>query len=172
MTRIAAIALGFALTTSAYAQHDMPAGMSHEEHIALMKQQAEMKQRGNAAMGFDQDKTIHHFLLTAKGGIIQVETKDASDSASRSQIRTHLKSISQQFAHGDFSAPVQTHNEMPPGAATMKRLAGAITYSLRELPNGAEVQIRSDDANAIKAIHQFLQYQIKEHATGDPTTPK
>jgi hypothetical protein len=28
----------------------MPAGMSHEEHVAQMKKDAEMKQHGNVAM--------------------------------------------------------------------------------------------------------------------------
>ena len=55
----------------AHAQHTaMPAGMSHEQHMAHMKKDAEMKQHGNLAMGFDQDKTTHHFNLTTEGGSI------------------------------------------------------------------------------------------------------
>lgn len=50
----AALACAFASTVSA--QHSaMPAGMTHEQHMAQMKD-AEMKDHGNAAMGFDQDK--------------------------------------------------------------------------------------------------------------------
>jgi hypothetical protein len=40
--------------------------MPHEQHIMLLKQHGQM------AMGFDQDKAQHHFTLTANGGIIQV----------------------------------------------------------------------------------------------------
>jgi hypothetical protein len=49
---------GLFLAPMAHAQHTaMPAGMSHEQHMAQMKRDAEMKQHGNLAMGFDQDKT-------------------------------------------------------------------------------------------------------------------
>ena len=76
----------------AHAQHTaMPAGMTHEQHMAQMKKDAEMKQHGNVAMGFDQDKTTHHFNLTADGGSIAVEANDAADGASRDQIRPILR---------------------------------------------------------------------------------
>jgi hypothetical protein len=42
----------------ASAQHPaMPPGMTHDEHLAQMKKDGEMKQRGAEAMGFDQDTT-------------------------------------------------------------------------------------------------------------------
>lgn len=160
------VALGL-LATSTFAQHDMPPGMTHEQHLALMKKQAEMKQRGNAAMGFDQDKTTHHFFLRPSGGVIQVEANSTEDTTSRDQIRAHMKKISEEFAKGDFSAPVATHAEMPPGAQTMKNLKTKIAYSYEERPRGAAVHINSSDESAISAVHDFLRYQIKEHATGD-----
>ena len=55
------------------AQHSDMLGMTHEQHQAQMKRETEMKKRGNVAMGFDQDKTTHHFFLTKNGGVIQVE---------------------------------------------------------------------------------------------------
>jgi hypothetical protein len=158
----------FALTAAAYAQHDMPAGMSHEQHQAQMKKEAEMKKRGNAAMGFDQEKTTHHFLLRPDGGAIQVESNDTADTTSRDQIRAHLKEISEQFTKGDFSAPFATHNETIPGVATMQRLKQKLTYGYEEKPEGAVITIKSSDKKAIAAVHEFLKYQIKEHATGDP----
>ena len=72
------------------AQHDMPPGMTHDQHMSQMKKQAEMKQRGNVAMGFDQEKTTHHFLLSRDGGSIQVDANDESDTASRDAIRGAL----------------------------------------------------------------------------------
>jgi hypothetical protein len=57
----------------------MPAGMTHEAHLAQMKKDAELKARGALAMGFDQDQTTHHFLLTADGGIIEVGVSEPSD---------------------------------------------------------------------------------------------
>lgn len=146
------------------AQHQMPQGMTHEQHMA------QMKERGNAAMGFDQDKTTHHFLLTAEGGTIQVQVNDSSDTTSRDQIRSHLKMISEEFAKGDFHAPLITHNETPPGVPAMRRLKSKIKYEFEEKPAGGEVHISSSDGTAVKAIHEFLTYQIKEHETGDPVT--
>jgi hypothetical protein len=156
---------GFA---GALAQHEMPPGMTHEQHQAQMQKEAELKKRGNAAMGFDQEKTTHHFFLIGDGGVIQVESNAAADVTSRDQIRAHLKAISEQFTRGDFRAPLATHNETPPGVAVMQRLKSAIRYSYEEKPGGAAVRITSANPEALKAVHEFLRYQIKEHVTGDP----
>lgn len=61
--RVGAVALVLAGTTvGTHAQHPaMPPGMIHEEHLAQMQKDAELKKRGADAMGFDQDKTAHHF---------------------------------------------------------------------------------------------------------------
>ena len=166
---VLAIILIAALAASSVAQHcDMPPGMTHEQHQEQMKKQAEMKKRGNLSMGFDQDKTTHHFFLTGNGGVIQVEANAPADTGSRGQIRSHLKKIAEEFARGDFRSPLATHNEMPPGAKTMQKLKSKIGYSYEERPNGAAVRITSSDPAALKAVHDFLRYQIKEHATGDP----
>jgi hypothetical protein len=169
-----AIAVMAAMSTSTALawgiQHDMPKGMTHEQHLEQMKKEAAMKERGKVAMGFDQDQTTHHFWLTNDGGMIQVESTNSSDTASRDLIRSHLKAIRDQFAQGDFSAPLMTHNETPPGVPTMKRLKAKIAYSFEERPSGAVVRISSVDKKAVRALHRFLQYQIKEHATGDPLT--
>ena len=37
---------------------------------------AGVDQRGDKAMGFDHDKTAHHFALTADGGTISAEVLD------------------------------------------------------------------------------------------------
>ena len=162
----------FAVVTGgslASAQHPaMPAGMTHEEHQAQMKKDAEMKQRGAAAMGFDQDTTTHHFRLTRSGGAIEVGTNSADDSAGRDQIRAHLKEIAGEFVQGDFEKPLMTHAEVPPGAETMKRLAGKVRYTFEQSPRGGRVRIETKDAAALSAVHDFLRYQITEHATGDP----
>lgn len=159
---------GLFATSSSVAQHcDMPPGMTHEQHQAQMKKQAEMKKRGNIAMGFDQDKATHHFLLTSHGGVIQVEATSSADTVSRDQIRLHLRNIAEEFAKGDFQSPLATHDEMPPGAKTMQKLKSKIAYSYEARLNGAAVRITSPDPAAVKAVHDFLRYQIKEHATGD-----
>jgi len=155
----------------AHAQHTaMPAGMTHEQHMAQMKKDAEMKQHGNLAMGFDQDKTTHHFNLTADGGSIAVEANDATDGASRDQIRAHLREIAAAFRQGDFQKPFMTHSEVPPGVVAMQRLKAEIAYTFEETARGGIVRISTRNVKARAALHEFLTYQIKEHATGDPVS--
>lgn len=140
-------------------QHQMPPGMTHEQHL---------KEMGKAAMGFDQDAAAHHFLITDEGGAVQVTSKDAADAATIAAIRSHLKDIERQFAAGDFEKPLQTHGEEPPGVPAMRRLKGDISYRYAELPAGGQVRIATTNADALAAIHDFLRYQITEHKTGDP----
>ena len=84
--------------------------MTHEEHMAQMKKDAEMKRAGDAAMGFDQDKTTHHFTMTAEGGAIAVAANDAAYQASIGQVRRHLQEIAVAFKRGDFVKPLETHS--------------------------------------------------------------
>jgi len=158
-------AIVFALALS---QHPaMPAGMSHEEHQKQMAKDAEMKKRGAAAMGFDQDATTHHFFVAEDGGTIQVTANDPHDRASEEAIRAHLKQIAQDFAAGVFDAPFATHAEVPPGVAAMQRLKGSIRYQYEEVDHGARVRIVTEDPEARAAVREFLRYQIREHKTGD-----
>ncbi len=148
----------------------MPAGMTHEQHMTQMKKEAELKQHGQMAMGFDQDKATHHFTLTADGGTIAVTANDPSDRATREQIQAHLEEIATAFAKGDFEKPLMTHGEMPPGVADMQRDKRDITYRFERTDKGGVVRIVTSTEQALKAVHEFLRYQIREHATGDPLT--
>jgi hypothetical protein len=42
----------------------------------------------------------------------------------------------------------------------------AIRYEYRELPLGGEVRIMTGDAEALQAIHTFLEFQRREHRAG------
>jgi hypothetical protein len=53
-----------AATLTAVQHPEMPAGMTHDEHLARMKKDADLKSRGTAAMGFDQDTTYIIFTFT------------------------------------------------------------------------------------------------------------
>jgi len=151
-------------------QHTMPPGMTHEEHLRQLQKDADLKMRGAAAMGFDQETTVHHFLLRADGGAIEVSVRNSSDRSGRDQIREHLRDIAKAFAAGDFATPLATHGEMPPGAEAMQARRSAITYSYDERSGGGRVRIVTNDRVAVAAIHDFLRYQIREHATGDSET--
>jgi hypothetical protein len=154
------------LVSVAFAQDHpmMPSGMTHEQHMALMKQ------HGQTAMGFDQDKATHHFTLTANGGTIQVTVIDPADQITHDEIQAHLREIAAAFGSGDFEKPLLTHGEVPPGVSEMQRHKDEITYTYEGLKDGGVVRIETSNADALNAIHAFLQYQIREHVTGDPMT--
>jgi hypothetical protein len=150
------------------AQHPaMPPGVSHEQHLAQLQREQELKKRGIAAMGFDQDAVAHHFLLKPTGGAIEVDVRDPVDTKTLDAIRTHLREIAKQFAEGDFRAPFATHAEVPPGVPALQRLKSTITCSYGQTASGARVEIVTENSDALAAVHEFLRYQIAEHHTGD-----
>jgi hypothetical protein len=120
-------------------------------------------------MGFDHKKTTHRFLLQPNGGAIEVTVNEADDKESRDQIRKHLGDIAKMFAAGNFKAPMLIHGRTPPGVPVMERLKSEIKYDYEEAERGARVSIKTANAEALAAIHQFLRFQIKDHQTGDPT---
>ncbi len=151
-------------------QPPMPAGLTHEQHFLQMRKGAELKEHGHMAMGFDQDKATHHFSLSATGGVIAVGANDPADQTIRDQIRAHLQEIAVAFGRGDFDKPLMTHGEVPPGVSGMQRHKDDIAYTFERNDRGGSVRIATKNADALNAIHDFLRYQIKEHATGDPLT--
>ena len=125
--------------------------------------------RGDEVMGFSHEKSSHHFRLYPDGGAIEAEAKDAKDTASRDEIRSHFGHIAKLFAEGDFSAPMLIHAQNPPGTDGMKRLRNAIEYKLESTEKGARIRITTRDAEALRAVHEFLRFQIADHQTGDST---
>jgi hypothetical protein len=140
---------------------DQKTDHNHDSHLDGVNR------RGDAAMGFSHAKTAHHFLLKSDGGEIRVEANEANDSASRDQIRQHLKHITKKFAEGDFAAPMLIHAQTPPGAPAMQKLKAEIKYEFEESERGGSVRISTNNPEAMKAIHEFLRFQIKDHRTGD-----
>ena len=131
------------------------------------KTDEEMNKRGDHVMGFDHTKTTHHFSLQESGGSIVVTANSADDVESSQQIRMHLKHIAMMFAEGNFNAPMLIHDQTPPGVSVMKELKGDIKYNFEEIDRGAAMRISTKNPKALKAIHDFLRFQIKEHKTGD-----
>lgn len=123
--------------------------------------------RGDEVMGFSHEKTTHHFRLYPDGGAIEAEANDRKDSASRDEIRSHFTHIAKLFAEGDFSAPMLIHAQNPPGTETMKRLREAIQYKLETTEKGASIHVITKNAEALRAVHEFLRFQISDHQTGD-----
>jgi len=124
-------------------------------------------------MGFDLTKTTHHFLLYTDGGAIDITANAASDAANRDAIRSHLPHIAMMFGNGDFNAPMLVHDTADvPGTKQMAALKNQIRFIYVETPRGGRVDIVTTDAAALKAVHEFLLFQIKDHHTGDATTIK
>ena len=123
-------------------------------------------------MGFDQEKTVHHFVLTPSGGYIDVSVRDASDSSNRSVIQSHLSHIAQMFKAGNFDIPMLIHGEKPAGVETLQRLKDKIKYEYKATARGGRVTVTTSDKQALQGVHEFFRYQIKEHKTGDSLAPK
>ena len=150
--------LAFSLWGAALTQQKDPPQHVHDH---------DMNHRGDQGMGFAQDKNTHHFLLSKDGGAIQVIANSADDKASVAQIRMHLKHISQAFKSGDFNIPGFVHDQTPPGVPVMQKLKDTITYKYEDVENGGRVVISSANSEAVKAVQEFLRFQINEHKTGD-----
>ena len=160
---MASLILSIATLVIVYAQE--PKKDNNNKMSGMADEQ--MNKRGDHVMGFDHTKTTHHFLLQELGGSIEVTANSSDDVESSEQIRMHLKHIAGMFAEGNFNAPILIHDQTPPGVPVMRELKGEIKYSFEEIDRGAAVRISTKNPIALKAIHDFLRFQIKEHKTGD-----
>ena len=141
-------------------QHDPK---NHDKH------QSEVNERGDKAMGFSHKKNTHRFRLLTDGGAIEVRANRADDKESLQQIRKHLREIAEAFPAGEFDAPFSTHGKIPPGVPAMKRLGKEINYEFDEIEGGGRVRLSTNNADALRAIHDFMRFQIEDHQTGDST---
>jgi len=140
--------------------------------VALRAQDAHsaMEKRGAMVMGFDQELTVHHFLLFKDGGAIDVGVKDASNAKDRDAIRSHLPHIAMMFGEGNFDAPMLVHDSTNvPGTKEMAARKKDIRFQYVETPGGGRVDISTTEPRALAAVHAFLKFQIADHKTGDPT---
>ena len=149
---------------------DMAMCPKHKEHMKEASQrQADVEKHGDQAMGFPHDKTTHHFHLSADGGAIEITVNDSKDAENLRAIRLHLAHIATQFSNGDFAIPMFVHDQVPPGVPAMKEQRATISYRFEELPTGGRVRIKTTNPEALKAIHDFLHFQIEDHHTNDST---
>jgi hypothetical protein len=124
----------------------------------------EVQERGSHVMPFALEKTLHVFNKTKTGGIQQVIAKDAADSEQIGLVRSHLSQLATHFAEGDFSGPRRIHGDDMPGVKALASAAGKVRFVYRELPNGAEIEYRTEDKPLIEAIHSYFDAQLSDHA--------
>jgi hypothetical protein len=126
---------------------------------------AALQARGKIGMGVDQYTSKHRFDDLPDGGRIELQA-DPADTAGVRTIREHLRGIAQAFAAGDFRTPGFVHAGEVPGTAVMAARREHLRYDFGALPGGGEVRIRTDDPEALKAVHSFLAFQRGEHHAG------
>ncbi len=126
-----------------------------------------MQSRGETVMGVDQYTSAHVFEDLPDGGRIVLDRDTESDTSGIARVREHMHAIAAAFAAGDFARPFQVHATAVPGTSLMAARRSAISYQEVDRPRGAEVRIRTSDATAVAAVHQFLAFQRgAHHASG------
>jgi len=64
------------------------------------------------------------------------------------------------------------HDRVPPGVPPLQRLKADVQYRFEQTDRGATIRIETANPEALKALHEFLRFQIEDHKTGDPSTVK
>lgn len=122
-----------------------------------------MQTRGAHVMGVDQYTSAHVFEDLPDGGRVVLDRDDPADTAAIVTIRAHMRDIRAAFRAGDFTKPFAVHAQTVPGTAVMRARRAAISYEQIDRPRGGEVRIRTNDPEAVAAIHEFLAFQRREH---------
>ena len=126
---------------------------------------AALQERGRAAMGVDQYMSYHRFTPLPDGGLIELQ-RDADDSVDVRTIRAHLRHVASRFAQGDFAQPAFVHDTTEvPGTEAMRPHLHEITWRFEERRRGGAIRIRSANPSAVRAIHEFLAFQNRDHRT-------
>lgn len=128
-----------------------------------MTMMTKMMERGNIAMGFNQNKIAHHFAATPNGGNITITSLDSNDMQTINQIRTHIMDIQKDFSEGNFTKPFFIHAQEVPGTDMMTKKKDLIKYNILELRNGSSLVLTTNDEELMDAISQFMKYQATAH---------
>jgi hypothetical protein len=95
----------------------------------------------------------YHFHLYKDGGAIEVN----------GYVRPEFQKLADMFRMGDFDSPILGPDQNLPGVSEMRRLASEITYSYEPTKRGGRVCIKTQNPQVRKAVHEFLDEQIKRH---------
>jgi len=92
--------------------------------------------------------TTRHFLLNKDGGVISIEAIN-EDPTLPDAIRAHLVRIAAA------------------GVPELQRLGTEINYTFEATADGGQVLLKTRNAEALSAIHEYLRFEIREFHTGD-----
>lgn len=141
-------------------RHDM----DHAAHGASAERQAEVAERGKDVMPFSLDKTVHLFTKNVQGGVQQVVARQRDDREQQTLVRQHLKQLRQQFLQGDFSGPSHIHGPQMQGLATLAAAQpGQLRITYKDIPGGAQLVYRTDNAELVAAVHRWFDAQLADH---------
>ena len=79
----------------------------------------------------------------------------------------HLTHIAAMFSDNNFDVPMFVHDRVLPGVPVMKEKHASINYTFQPTDRDGQVKIVTHDPKGLKAIHEFLAFQIQDHLTGD-----
>jgi DNA replication protein DnaD len=123
----------------------------------------EMIERGDIAMGFNQNKITHHFVTTPDGGKIIITSLNSTDRQTINQIKNHILDIQTEFSEGNFTKPFFIHAQEVPRAEIMSEKKDLIKYSIQETNNGSSLLLSTNNKELVDAIKQFMQFQTRQH---------
>jgi hypothetical protein len=139
-------------------QNDLSQSLNNHNMTQMM-----MMQRGNIAMGFDQNKISHEFTSTKDGGQIKITALDENDNQTIHHIKNHTRDIQNDFAKGNFTKPFYIHAESVPGTDAMTQNKEQIKYQIQDLKNGSILILVTNNSSLASSINQFMIYQSTEH---------
>jgi len=132
---------------------------SSSMNMTMMK----MMERGDIAMGFNQNKIIHQFVATPVGGKIVVMSLNNTDIQTIKEIKNHIIEIQREFSNGNITKPFFIHAQEVPGTKVITEKKYLIKYDILEMNNGSSLLLTTNDKELIDAINQFMKFQAREH---------
>lgn len=138
-------------------------GYDSVNQSAMNATNMKMMERGNVAMGFNQNKIAHQFVATHVGGEIIITALNASDVETINQIKIHILEIQKEFSEGDFVRPFFIHAQEVPGTKVMSEKKDLIKYDKLEMKNGSKLVLTTNDTQLVDAIRQFMEFQAGQH---------
>ena len=147
-----------------FANESLTGSLNHNSLQPLnVQNMTQMMQRGNIAMGFDQNKISHEFTSTKDGGQIKITALDEKDNQTISQIKSHTRDIQNDFADGNFTKPFFIHAHSVPGTDAMNQNKYQIQYQIQDMKNGSILFLITNNSNLLNSINQFMTFQSTEH---------
>jgi hypothetical protein len=138
-------------------------GSNHANQSSKDMTMMKMMERGDIAMGFNQNKIIHQSVATPAGGEIIITALNDSDRQMINQIKSHITEIQKEFSEGNYTKPFFIHAQEVPGTSVMSEKKELIKYEVLQMKNGSTLLLTTHDKELIDGMNQFMEFQAREH---------